>query len=84
MSLRNPSRFWRKVIVGTVYAVVGVIAGLLLGLIPERIVVLMAIGGLFGAWAGSRMESTAEPPRPSSLPDPPATRTNGRRSPESR
>jgi uncharacterized membrane protein YfcA len=62
MSWRNPSLFWRKVIVGSVYGGLGMLVGMLLGLIPERIVVLMTAGGLFGAWVGSRTESESKSP----------------------
>ena len=53
---RTPSEFWRRVIVGGVYAVPGVLAGMLLGLIPVPTIVLMVIGGLAGAWIGSQQE----------------------------
>jgi len=62
MSWRNPSLFWRKVIVGSVYGGLGMLAGMLLGLIPERIVVLMMAGGIVGAWGGSRTESESKSP----------------------
>lgn len=62
MSVRNPSSVWRKVIVGGLYGSLGVLAGMMLGLIPERIVVLMIVGGLIGAWVGSRQEADSQLP----------------------
>jgi hypothetical protein len=56
MSLQTPNELWQRVIGGGVYAIAGVLAGMLLGLIPGPAIVLMILGGMFGAWIGSQVE----------------------------
>jgi uncharacterized protein involved in cysteine biosynthesis len=67
--------------VGAVYGVLGALGGLLLGLIPETILVLMVLGCLFGAWMGARQEADPAPPAISTSDRNPTA--NGRRSPQS-
>jgi hypothetical protein len=57
VNLRNPSLSARKAIVGAVFGMIGVLAGMLLSLIPATLIVLMAVGGMVGAWVGIQWES---------------------------
>jgi uncharacterized membrane protein YeaQ/YmgE (transglycosylase-associated protein family) len=53
MNVRAPNQFSRRLIVGSVYGIAGMLVGLILGLIPGSGIVLMIVCGIFGAWLGS-------------------------------